>query len=360
MSDSISTETLSKLADVLIACPLDAALRPELRETLSARLAALDLDDLVLYPQSLTQDPRNHARYYLAADFTDEARWPSRFDRGVLLALIADDPKAIPEFPNFDVNERFEIEASPWTLFLLPFRSFDHDNLAFFVRNLAPEFLPRPQGAAPAIACGNRHPEISLPAAFAAFQSILGRTGRNVASTVQLSATREMTTDDVIEARDGEEPTAIGHTRVSIKHLFHTGLWAAIRAGFRDGYNAEADHFIISGHSEAEIQVALERSDRAIADAAGYTKFTTDTSRMFDLQADERHPHPYTDDEVAARFEQLFDDEQRAWIYRSFAQRFDVEGFGDEFRPRGDSPLAVKLRPQYSVKRTTLRPDSSR
>src|SRR5690606_22866053 len=111
-------------------------------------------------------------------------------------------------------------------------------------------------GELPAIACGNRHPEISLPAAFAAFQSILDRTGRNVASTVQLSATREMTTDDAIQARDGEDPVAIGHTRVSIKHLFHTGLWAAIRAGFRDGYNAEADHFIISGHSEEEIQTA--------------------------------------------------------------------------------------------------------
>ena len=53
----------------------------------------------------------------------------------------------------------------------------------------------RPQGARPAIAVGNRHPQISLPAAFEAFRTILKKTGVNMASTVQLSATREMTTD---------------------------------------------------------------------------------------------------------------------------------------------------------------------
>ncbi|MCU0227053.1 MAG: tagaturonate epimerase family protein, partial [Bryobacterales bacterium] len=277
------------------------------------------------------------------------SRWPARLDRGVLLCLFADDPQAQPPFPSGAAAERMEIEASPWTLYLVPFRSCDYDNVAYFARSLAPEFLPRPQGAAPAIACGNRHPEISLPAAFAAFQSILSRTGRNVASTVQLSATREMTTEDVIEERDGEEPTAIGHTRVSIKHLFHTGLWAAIRSGFRDGYNAEADHFIISGHTEDEIRTALARSERAIADAAGYTKFTTDTSRMFDLRADERHPQPYSSAEVSARFAQLFDAAQQEWVYQQFAEPFSVEGFEYVFSQDEIRRLAVKFGPSIQL-----------
>ena len=72
-----------------------------------------------------------------------------------------------------------------------------------------------------------------------------------MASTVQLSATREMTTDEVIAARDGENPDAAGHTRISIRHLYHAGLWAAIRAGWREGYNAEADHFIVTGQHTA-------------------------------------------------------------------------------------------------------------
>ena len=349
MSFPIQAESLTKLADVLIACPLDAELRPELLDTLGTRLGELDLDDLYLHPRSLTQDKQNHARYYLAADFTDSSRWPSRLDRGVLLALVADDPNAVLPFPNYDASQRFEIEASPWTLFLIPFRSSDYENISFFARTVAPEFLPRPQGDAAAIACGNRHPEISLPAAFAAFQSILSRTGRNVASTVQLSATREMTTDDVIDDRDGEDPTAIGHTRVSIRHLFHAGLWSAIRAGFRAGYNAEADHFIISGHSEAEIQKALARSERAIADAAGYTKFTTDTSIMFYMRADYRHPRPYSEAEVDSHFRRLFPEEKRAWIHEQFAEPFEAEGYSYQFSDVETKRLAVKFGPSLEL-----------
>ena len=119
-----------------------------------------------------------------------------------------------------------------------------------------------------AIAVGNRHPEISLPAAFEAFRAILRNTGVNMASTVQLSATREMTTDEAIAARDGENPTAAGHTRVSIRHLYHAGLWAAIRAGWREGYSAEADHFIVSGQTPRDIAKSVEAAKDAIRHAA--------------------------------------------------------------------------------------------
>ena len=67
---------------------------------------------------------------------------------------------------------------------------------ASFAEKIDRRFLPRPQKDQPAVATGNRHPEISLPAAFAAFGRILRETGVNMASTVQLSATREMTTDE--------------------------------------------------------------------------------------------------------------------------------------------------------------------
>lgn len=344
----VDAKTLSQIADVMTACPLDGPLLPELRETLARHLGELPLEDLTLHPQSLTQDPADHTRYYLAADLAwSDAK--QRANAAVLLAFFAGAHPPAPVFPEMGSSEGFDIEASPWTVYVIPFRSVDHANIAHFVRRIAPEFLPRPQGAQPAIACGNRHPEISLPAAFAAFQSILDRTGRNVASTVQLSATREMTTDDVIAARDGEEPTAIGHTRVSIKHLFHTGLWAAVRAGFRAGYNAEADHFIISGHSEQEIEAALRRSETAIADAAGYTKFTTDTSRMFDLRADLRHPQPYSDAEVETHFQRLFSVADQQWIYEQFEQPFVVEGRTYQFSPPEIRRHAVKFGPSIQL-----------
>src|SRR5204863_7442912 len=155
----------------------------------------------------------------------------------------------------------------------VPFSPNDRQNLSAFAEQVDRAFLPRPQGARPAIAVGNRHPEISLPAAFEAFRTILKISGVNMASTVQLSATREMSTDDAIAARDGENPTAAGHTRVSICHLYHAGLWAAIRSGFRDGYNAEADHFIVYGNTPDEIASTVEAARVAILHAAGFTKF---------------------------------------------------------------------------------------
>ncbi len=169
---------------------------------------------------------------------------------------------------------------------------------------------------------GNRHPEISLPAAFEAFRTIFKKTGVNMASTAQLSATREMTTDEAITARDGENPTAAGHTRVSIRHLYHAGLWAAIRAGWREGYNAEADHFIVAGNAPDEIARSVESAKEAIRQAAGYTKFTTDTSRLFILEADTRHPQAWSDSAVEEKFSELFPPEERAWIVDEFSRRF--------------------------------------
>ena len=61
---------------------------------------------------------------------------------------------------------------------------------------------------------------------------------------------------------------------------------SAIRSGWREGYNAEADHFIVSGADSDEIARSFEHVKEAIRQAAGYTKFTTDTSRLFELRAE--------------------------------------------------------------------------
>jgi hypothetical protein len=224
-----------------------------------------------------------------------------------------------------------------------PFASTDRDSIRWFAEKVNRAFLPRPQVASPAVAVGNRHPEVSLPAAFEAFRQIQSKTGVNMASTVQLSATREMTTDDVIAARDGENPTAAGHTRISIRHLYHAGLWAAIRAGWREGYNAEADHFIVTGNNASEIARSVEASKEAIRHAAGYTKFTTDTSRLFILEADTRHPSAWSDSQVAERFESIFSAEERAWILGEFVKRIAVENAAYDFTRAEVIRLAVKF-----------------
>jgi len=224
-----------------------------------------------------------------------------------------------------------------------PFTPENRDQVRWFAEQVNRAFLPRPQGPLAAVAVGNRHPEVSLPAAFEAFRILLGKTGKNLASTVQLSATREMTTDEAIAGRDGENPTAAGHTRVSIRHLYHAGLWAAIRAGWREGYNAEADHFIVTGSNADEIARSVESAKEAIRHAAGYTKFTTDTSRLFILEADQRHPAAWSDAAVGEKFDSVFTAEERAWILGEFVKRVAVGSTSYELTRAEVLRLAVKF-----------------
>jgi len=232
---------------------------------------------------------------------------------------------------------------------LYKFGPADHENIRAFAERIDRSFLPRPQRELPAIAAGNRHPEISLPAVFEAFGDILHRTGRNVASTVQLSATREMTTAEEIGRRDGSNPTAPGHTRVSIEHLYHAGLWAAIRAGYRSGYNAEADHFIVNGVDASSIARSVEWVKEAIHQAAGYTKFTTDTSRLFDLRADTRHPTPWTGAQVDDLFEKRLTGNERGWVLDAFSKPFDCSGRRYLFSPEDIRRLSVKFAPSLKL-----------
>lgn len=235
-------------------------------------------------------------------------------------------------------------------VYVYPFSASQDDAyLRAFVERVDGSFLPRPQREQAAIAAGNRHPEISLPAVFDAFHAILKDTGRNLASTVQLSATREMTTDAEIAARDGSNPTAPGHTRVSIRHLYYAGLWAAIRAGYREGYNAEADHFIVSGNDDAAIARSVEWVKEAIRQAEGYTKFTTDTSRVFDLKADTRHPEPWTEAQIEELFAARLTAEERGWVMEAFSKAFECEGCAYRFTPGEIKRLSVKFGPSLKL-----------
>ncbi len=282
------------------------------------RRAPLDDVEWHFHFPSLTRDPARPGVLYLAAD---QGR-----DRPAAKLLV------------FSRGSGDAVECE-----VRPFAATDRAAVREFAETIDPRFLPRPQKDQPAIATGNRHPEISLPAAFAAFGRILHDTGVNMASTVQLSATREMTTDEAIAARTGDSPTEIGHTRVSIEHLYHCGLWAAIRSGWRHGYTAEADHFIINGHTEAEIAASIEATREAIRRAAGYTKFTTDSSRMFRLEADPRHPSAWTDRQVDEQFEKTLSPDEQKWVFGEFSRPIAIDGYRYEFEPAEIRRLAVKF-----------------
>lgn len=334
---NIKSDELAALAEQVLAVGAGGKWTDEARVRLHAELAKRNFATLRVYTGSVTQDPAHTAHAYVAVDAVDGTSVEP------LLVQISSGA-APPRFANPVRTESLRLpDGRTAELSAYAFSSYDHETIAAFGRDVAPEFLPRPQRALPAIATGNRHPEISLPAAFTAFRTILEKTGVNWASTVQLSATREMTTEDALAARTGEDPVAVGHTRVSIRHLYHAGLWAAIRAGWRAGYTAEADHFIVSGANEAEIAVSVERVKEAIRHAAGYTKFTTDSSRMFELESDTRHPQAWSASAVEERFRQIFSPEEARWVLAEFAQHFHIDSTAYVFSREEILRLAVKF-----------------
>jgi hypothetical protein len=330
----MSTTKTQGAIPLLASTLAEAAAKPNLdgpaREALTARLRHEEIAGATFCAGSLT---RSGDSVFLAFDDDGSAQLAQVGGAAGVFGLSGGAPHRV----------------NGTTVHVYPFHSTDRGNIAAFAEKIDRAFLPRPQRDQPAIAAGNRHPEISLPAVFGAFADLLQSTGRNLASTVQLSATREMTTDDAIAARDGSNPTAAGHTRVSIKHLYYAGLWSAIRNGYRYGYTAEADHFIVSGANDREIAKSVEWVKEAILHAAGYTKFTTDTSRVFDLRADTRHPQPLSTSEIEELFKKRMTAEEQKWITSAFSKPFDCGSAKYAFDGAEIKRLAVKFAPSLKL-----------
>jgi hypothetical protein len=329
----------SALAELIFQVAEGKVLNEDLRTRLHSRIGNLNLESIVPYTGSLAKDPTHVSAYYIAVDGVHHGKTTQ-----LLLYLAPASAPISSLFPKPILIGRMRPGGGREIVVnAIPFDSSCYDHIRTFAEKLDKSFLPRPQGAQPAIAVGNRHPEVSLPAAFEAFRTVYKTLGVNLASTSQLSATREMAVESAIATRDGEDPLAPGHTRVSIKHLYHAGLWAAIRAGWREGYNAEADHFIVSGSNPNEIDRSIAEAKEAIKEAAGYTKFTTDTSRLFELRADSRHPATWTDTEVEKKFEQLFRPDDKSWILEEFSKRLQTAAGTFEFSVNEIQRLAVKF-----------------
>jgi hypothetical protein len=173
------------LAEQVLSMGARGKLNDAARTRLQAELANYNFSSLRAYAGSLVEDPARAGTYYLAVDVIDaNAVHP-------LLLMFCSGPVVVPgrfADPSMALHTHLpsgrEVGMAGYQ-----FSSYDHAAIATLARDIEPAFLPRPQRALPAIATGNRHPEISLPAAFTAFGTILEKFGVNWASTVQLSAT---------------------------------------------------------------------------------------------------------------------------------------------------------------------------
>lgn len=233
------------LADLVFEHLEDRPLTGNARARLAARLGGLKLESLRPYAGSLVRDNVHRSAYYLSVDGLSG---PAPVPLLLRVALASAPSSAV--FPRALLVGRMRPASGREVVVnAVPFGPRDAANIRAFAEELDRGLLPRPQGAMPAIAVETRHPETALPAAFEAFRQILKNTGVNWAS---------------------------------IEGSYEAGLWAAIRAGWREGYSAGAGRIVAAGDADAG------RNQEAIRDSAGCTRFTIDASRAPELQAESR------------------------------------------------------------------------
>jgi hypothetical protein len=281
-------------------------LTDEVRNRIAARGSVLRLETIHPHFGSLVRDPVHPSVYYLAVDSANA--------EPLLLHLaLAAAPTSSIFYKPLLIGRMRRPNGPEMVINAIPFRASDCDQLEMFCARIDSAFLPRPQGLRTAITVGGDHPGTVLPAAFDAFRAILRRTGTNLASI--------------------GVPSAQG----SARQFYCAGLWAAIRAGWRDGYNAAVE-IAVAGDS-------LEAAKETIRRSAAFSTLGVDSSILFHLEADQRHPSAWSDAVIEEKFESCFAAGDRGWIFDEFVRSFDPGDALYEFTPPDAMRLAVKFGP---------------
>jgi hypothetical protein len=270
----------AELASLIFEQAERKPLNDDVRNRLAARAAVLCLETATPYFGSLVRDPVHPSTYYLAVD-------ASRGEPLLLHLAPATAPTSSIFYKPLLIGRMRRPNGPEIVVNALPFGPSDHENLEKFVSQIGAAFLPRPQGLRPAIAVSD-----ALPAAFDAFRAILKRSGKNLAA---MSAS----------------PAAAG------RDFYYAGLCAAIRAGWREGYSAGIQLVVASDN--------LEAARETIRNAAGFTRFSTDTSRLF------------RETENGAALE------DRAWMLDEFVRPFAIGDAVYAFTPADVLRLASKF-----------------
>jgi hypothetical protein len=172
----------------------------------------------------------------------------------------------------------------------IPFASTDHQNIRTFAHRIDRSFLPRPQGPQSSITVAIERPDLEIPAAFDAFRAINRKYCVNLAS---IAAAEKASTEDV----------------------YCTGLWAAIRAGWRDGWNLAlalpgdlkaAQPIVMASQSYTRFTIPVAGPDfenqpiEQIFDFIQDTKSEQVSAKYFDFELSLEAPTPTTPDEISA------------------------------------------------------------
>ena len=256
------------IADVLFQSMDELAksgrkLNDDARHRFAGRLKNIETPTVRVYPLSLEQDPIHPSSYYLAVD---------GLNHGVVTPLLlrlglASSP-ASGLFPKSILIGRMRPAGGREVVVnAIPFGPTDEEPVRTFTEQVAKSFQPRPQGAQPALVV----PVAAASLAFEAYRRIARDTGQNRASFAA----------DFANAARAD----IGV------------LWAAVRAGWREGYGlgvtgipAQASSHELLEHLGGFTRFSVEAHDLAAA-AAVYDHLRRFKPRGFDFELDLRGGH---------------------------------------------------------------------
>ena len=229
----IRTGEAAALANLVIEVLAEKPVTDDLRNRVAARSGALRLESITPYCGSLERDPIHPSAIYGAIDGLDA--------QPLLLRMAPATTPSSGLFPKSILIGRVPgPKGQELVINALPFAHSDQDAVRTFAEQVNTAFLPRPQGNRSTIVAVSAAPEKTLPAAFEAFRAVWKERSVNLAG--------------------------VGD--------FYAGAWAAIRAGWREGYTAAGTSPLCSQFSGA--------SEQAF-DAVREAKSARKTARGFDF-----------------------------------------------------------------------------
>jgi hypothetical protein len=205
------------LADLVYQQLEGNPLTQDLRNRFAARLPQLALETFTPYPGSLARDPIHHSTYYIAIDTQSGP---------MLLRIALASSPASGLFPGAMLIGRMRPGGGREIVInAVPFNFTDRESVRTFANQVDPSFLPRSQGPQSAIVV-NPDQGGDFSEAFRAFRTILKSTGLNLAALA------------------GD---------------YDTALWSAIRAGWREGWNAQTSDPSASDYTKYSVEGPIEQ-----------------------------------------------------------------------------------------------------
>jgi hypothetical protein len=222
------------LADLVYQQLEGKALTADLRSRFAGRLPQLGLETFTPHSGSLARDPIHPSTYYLAIDTQSGA---------MLLRIALASSPASGLFPGAMLIGRMRPGGGREIVInAVPFHFSDRETVRTFAEQVDPAFLPRSQGPQSAIVVDGA----GSATAFRAFRSIFKATGLNIAA---------------------------------IAEDYDIALWSAIRAGWREGWNAQTSDASAAGYTKYSVAGSMEEIE------ASYDRIrAAKAGRVFDFE----------------------------------------------------------------------------